>query len=408
MRIFYLAQRVPFPPNRGDKIATFNQISRLAKNHEIEVFCLADIEEDESNVRGLEALAVAVNVVPLSPGQARLRALIAMAGRRPLTLAYLHEPEFRRILEDRYHRAPPDAVVVYGSGLAQYVESWSATPRIMQFADLDSMKWREYAKRSRPPMCWVYRVEAARLIEYERYLARTFSRSVLSTEEEKLELESSAPGVIASSIVNGVDLEYFERSRTPKELRHLVFTGVMNYYPNVDGMVWFCREILPLVRRDMPDAQLTICGSRPTREVQALAKYPGVTVTGRIPDVRVHLAAAEVAIVPLRVARGIQNKLLEAMAMSLPCVATPVAATGIRAMAGRDLFVADGAEEFADRVIRLLRDPGLRDRMGAAARNAVEVEHNWDSQVAKLEAILLSAIGDPRPVRVRDARFGNQ
>jgi sugar transferase (PEP-CTERM/EpsH1 system associated) len=314
--------------------------------------------------------------------------LAAVASRIPFTVGYFNERGLHRKVAARVQREHFDAILVYSSGMAQFVEPYSDVPRIMQFADLDSLKWREYAANSRPLRSWIFRRESHRLLEYERNLARKFTHSLVCTPRELEDLKRLIPGAAASCVSNGVDLDQFCPQAVEKIPGELVFTGVMDYRPNVEGAVWFCREVLPLIHRERPGTTLTICGSRPDARVRALAGIPGVTVTGRVPDVRPYLARASVAVVPLRIARGIQNKLLEAMAAGLPAVACSAAAGGIEATPGRDLFVADDPGDFAAATVCLLSDGNLRMRMGEAARACMEANYRWEHQLQRLDRVL--------------------
>ncbi|MFO0810225.1 MAG: TIGR03087 family PEP-CTERM/XrtA system glycosyltransferase [Gemmataceae bacterium] len=391
MRILFLAQRVPFPPNCGVKIPTYHYIRRLAHDHDVTVMCLANGRADLANAPGLATWAKDVEAVPLSR-TSKLRALAALAGTRPLTVAAFDEPELRRRVHRRIKAGEFDLAFVFSSGMASFVEPFADLPRVIQFADLDSLKWRQYAATSRPPMRWVYATEAERILAYERQIATTFTRSLVCSPRECDDFKRLIPDATVECLPNGVDLEYF-RPAPPAAKRpdSLVFTGVMNYKPNVDGMVWFCREILPQVRAEVPGATLTICGSSPDKTVLALGKEPGVTVTGAVPDVRPYLDEASAAVVPLRLARGIQNKLLEAMAAGLPCVATTAAWAGIEAERGRDLLVADEPAAFAAAVVRLLRDRQLREQIGAAGRAAVEAGYRWERTLTRLAAVVEEA-----------------
>jgi sugar transferase (PEP-CTERM/EpsH1 system associated) len=396
VRILFLAQRVPFPPNRGDKIATYHYVRHLARRHEVAVACLADGRADLENVAELKDLVRSVDAVVCSPIRRRVRALAALAGARPLTVAYFDEPELHARVRARLAAERFDVALAYGSGVAQYVEPFADLPRVIQFSDLDSLKWDQYADASRPPRRWVYRTEARRLLAYERHLAASFSRSLVCSEREREGFRRLVPGVPVDVVENGVDVERFRPTAGDRDPHHLVFTGVMNYLPNVDGATWFCREVFPRVRDEIPEATFTICGSAPTPEVVALGRLPGVTVTGAVPDVVPYLARASVAVVPVRIARGVQNKLLEAMAAGLPTVTTTAAAAGVDAVDGRDLFVADDPAAFSAAVVRLLRDRRLRDQVGRAARAAVEAGYRWESALDRLEDILAAAAGTGR------------
>jgi sugar transferase (PEP-CTERM/EpsH1 system associated) len=400
MRILFLAQRVPFPPNRGDKIATYHYVRHLARNHDVSVACLADGRADLAYVAGLAPLVRSVDAVVCSPVRRRIRALSALAGSRPLTVAYFDEPELRARVRNRLADERFDVALVYGSGVAQYVDSYPDLPRVIQFSDLDSLKWEQYAAACWPPRRWVYRTEARRLLAYERRLASTFVRSLVCADRECDEFRRRIPGVPVNVVRNGVDLDRFRPAGRRREPHHLVFTGVMNYLPNVDGVTWFCREVLPRVRARVPETTFTICGSAPTPEVRALGRLPGVTVTGAVAAVEPYLARAAVAVIPVRIARGVQNKLLEAMAAGLPTVTTSAARAGVGAEEGRDLLVADDAEAFADAVVRLFEDGQLRDRMGRSARATVEANYGWDQTLGGLDDILAEAVrpsARPRP-----------
>ncbi len=210
---------------------------------------------------------------------------------------------------------------------------------------------------------WVYRIEADRLLAYEQNIARRFSHALVCTAGEKRDFERLFPGIAVSLVGNGVDLDYFRSSGATKQPGSIVFTGVMDYFPNVDAVTWFCDRVLPMVQAQIPEATLTICGSRPNPAVLRLAQRRGVAVTGRVPDTRPYLDAAEIFVAPLRVARGVQNKVLEALAMGLPCVASSVAWRGTVVPQGDGILVADDAAEFAERVVRLLRSSALRAEM---------------------------------------------
>jgi polysaccharide biosynthesis protein PslH len=391
MQILFLSQRVPYPPNRGDKIATYHYVRHLARSHDVAVACLADGRADLENVANLAPMVRSVDAVVCSPVRRRVRALAGLAGRRPLTVAYFDEPELRTRVRARLTAERFDVALVYGSGVAQYVEDTPDLPRVIQFSDLDSLKWEQYAATTLPPRRWVYRTEARRLLAYERRLAGAFTRSLVCSDRERDEFLRLIPGVPVDVVRNGVNLDRFRPTRSAKDALNLVFTGVMNYLPNVDGAVWFCREVFPRVRAEAPEATFTICGSAPTAAVMALGRLPGVTVTGAVPEVTTYLDRASVAVIPVRIARGVQNKLLEAMAAGLPTVTTTVAAAGVEAVAGRDLLIADAPAAFAAEVVRLLRDPQLRDQVGRAARATVETNCAWDRTLVRLDEVLAEA-----------------
>jgi sugar transferase (PEP-CTERM/EpsH1 system associated) len=392
MRIFFVCRRVPFPPNRGDKIATFNQIRHLSADHEVHVFCLGDGELDVDNLSGLRDYASTITATPVSGLKIKLRALKALAVGGALSVAALNEPDLHAAIQRKYNELRPDLIIVYSSNMAQFAVPLASVPRIMQFGDLDSLKWQQYAEHSSVPLKWIYELEQRRLFAYERHLAQTFSLSLVHTEFEKRDFKRLIPEVPVTVVGNGVDLDYFRSEGAAKQPGSMIFTGVMNYGPNIDAAVWFCREILPAIRSEIPAATLTICGTRPVAAVRRLARQSGVVVTGWVPDPRPYLDRAEIFIAPLRMARGVQNKLLEALAMGLPCVASTAARRGTVLKESDGILAADDPKKFAEHIIRLLRDANWRSEMAHEARTAVEANYRWDVQMAHLDRVIAAQV----------------
>jgi sugar transferase (PEP-CTERM/EpsH1 system associated) len=399
MRIFFVCQRVPFPPDRGDKIVTYHEVCHLSKTHEVHVFCLADGTDDLANVPPLSDHAASVTAVPVSGWRSRVRSLRALVTGGPLSVAAFDEAALHEAIIRKYDAARPDLIIVFSCNVAQYAEHFAGVPRIMQFHDLDSLKWAQYAERTGIPLKWIFRIEAQRLLAYEGSIARRFSHALVCTAAERGDFDRLFPGIAVSLVGNGVDLGHFQSSGAKKRAGSIVFTGVMDYFPNVDAAVWFCDEILPAVQAQIPEASLTVCGNRPTAAVWRLAKRRGVSVTGWVPDTRPYLDAAEVFVAPLRVARGVQNKLLEALAMGLPCVASTAAWRGTVVPKGAGILVSDDAEEFAELVVRLLRADAFRSEMACQARAAVESKYRWEGQMAALDRVIAAVTAWP-PRRV--------
>ena len=388
MRIFFVCQRVPFPPDRGDKITTFNEIRHLSMAHEVHVFCLADGSRDLDNVPGLSDYVRSVTAVPVTGLRSRLRALTALVTGKPLSVAAYNEKRLHDAIKEQFSALKPDLIMVYSCNVAQYVEDFPQVPRLMQFAELDSSRWGQYAKRSPIPLRWIYAIEQRRFFAYEQRIARAFSHALVCTAIEQREFQRLIPGVPVSLVGNGVDLDYFQPAGSPKQPGSIVFTGIMDYLPNVDAVIWFCNKALPLIQAQIPEATFVICGSRPTAAVRRLAKKPGVTVTGWVPDTRPFLDRAEVFVAPLRMGRGIQNKLLEGLAMGLPCIASTAAWSGTAVANGEGLLAADEPQEFAGHVVRLLREPDFRTAMAYKARAAVEANYRWATQLAVLDRVI--------------------
>ncbi len=345
-----------------------------------------------------------------------------MASQTPLSVRYFDVAEMRRLVAQRLAERWPDRCVTYCSTMAQYIPESLRHRTVVDLIDVDSEKWSDYSRRHVPPMSTVYRLEAARLRRYELFLVRRFRHSVITTEKEadllRTDLDPRTRGRL-HALVNGVDLDIFSPGAAAAALRTgvnhaeapylascqgptLVFTGVMDYFANVDAVRWFVAEVWPNVRAFHPNAKFLIVGSRPSPAVRALASIPGVVVTGFVEDTRPYLAAADMVVAPLRIARGVQNKVLEAMACGKATVASTEAAAGVGAAPGRDLIVSPDASEFTAAILQGLSDAGQREQLGVAARAYVEREHQWSAFLNKFCAIVESA-SDRRAADRREA-----
>lgn len=393
-RLLMLAHRPPNPPDKGDKIRSHHVLRHLSGCFDVSVGCLVDDATDLAHLDGLRTYATRVGHARIDGPARRLLAARALMTGQPVTVAHFFHPALQRQVDDWIDEAPFDAVFCYSSPMAEYVfrsrhagGSLRVARRVMDLIDADSVKWAQYAADAPPWSAWLYRREARTLSRYEQRIVDAFDRTFLVSRAEAA-LLGTDPRL--GAYANGVDLDYFTPSpdRAPAEPPEIVFTGVMDYRPNVEGVQWFAREILPKVRERLTEARFVIVGSRPSPAVRRLAEHPGVIVTGRVPDVRAHVAPAAVCVAPLRIARGLQNKVLEAMAMGKPVVATPQAFEGIDAVPGRDACVVDTPDAFADAVVALVQDRQRAAAMGRSARAAMERAYRWDRVLAPLQQAL--------------------
>jgi len=386
VKILFLSQRVPYPPNRGDKITTWRLVDRFRREHEVRCVAFAHDDGDRKAVEELNAMGIQTTGIPYNDRKKKLGALPLFLTKKALTLGVYGSKELQAKVDELAGWA--DMAYAYSSSMGAFLEPHGHLPRVMHLGELDSDKWRQYSERTGFPMNWIYRREARTLLEFERRIAHSFTENVLCTPLEQAIFQEQIPGASSTVLRNGVDLEAFEPAPEKAEAGHLVFTGVMNYYPNVDGCVWFAKEILPRVRERHPEARFTIVGSHPSAEVLALESIEGVTVTGFVDSVTDWVQRAAVAVAPLRIARGIQNKVLEAMACGLPIVGTTSATQGVEGQNGRDYLVADDATALADHVCDLLADPARASELGKAARAFVEQNYHWEAVFRHLDDIV--------------------
>jgi len=388
MEILYLAHRLPYPPNKGEKIRSFHQIRHLARNHTLHLVSFIDRQEDFQHVDALRKYCATVDAVYRRPFRSLFRCMWSLASGVPLTLGYFKSQEILGRVQDLIKLYEIDRIMVFSSCMVQYVMDYSGIPKVVDLVDVDSEKWTKYSEYKPFPLSWLYALEGNRLRRYEKAILEGFAHCVVVSEREATLCHRIVPEKTVSVIPNGVDIEYYQPSPNGGQPSTLVFTGAMDYFPNVDGMIYFCREIFPKIQKRVPQVKLYIVGRDPKGSIKELGKIKGIVVTGEVDDVRPYLHAASVCVVPLRIACGIQNKILEAMAMGLPVVATPSAIQGICAVPDRDLFVEGSPEKFAGRVTSLLMDEDLRRHISGTARRLVERNYSWDHPLQHLERLL--------------------
>jgi sugar transferase (PEP-CTERM/EpsH1 system associated) len=394
--LLFLAHRIPYPPDKGDKIRSWHILERLAKRYRVHLGCAIDDPRDHAHTAMLRALCADCCFVDLNPTVAKARSLTGLLAGGPLTLPYYYDRKLAAWADAVIARQRPQRVFVYSSAMAQYAEAalGGATRAVIDFCDVDSEKWREYAAKIRGPKAWIYRREADKLLAFERRMAARFDYSLFVSAAEAALFRRLAPEVAGrvGHVDNGVDCDNFSPDRRyenpfPADSRAVVFTGAMDYWPNAGAVKFYAEAVLPRVRQRAPGTRFVIVGSNPTAAVRALAALPGVEVTGRVPDVRPYLAHAALVVVPLQIARGVQNKLLEAMAMAKAVVASSKAAAGVGAIPANALLVADTAADFAAATLAVM-EPGRAPAIGAAARRFVLEHFGWRANLDRLEDIL--------------------
>ncbi len=392
--LLFLTHRIPYPPNKGDKVRSFNMLKQFARNYRVHLGTFIDDEEDWRYLDEVRAYCGATQFTRLTPRRAKLRSLPALLNGAPLSVPYYHDAGMQRWVDETLRDEDVERVVVFSGAMAQYVcgPRYRSLRRVVDFVDVDSDKWTQFAASQRWPMSWVYRREGRVLLDYERTVADEFDASVFVSAQEVDLFNKLAPHARSVlDIHNGVDTDYFSPERAYADPYQgcsevVVFTGAMDYWANVDAVSGFAHEVWPLVRARHPNARFAIVGARPSVAVQQLASLAGVEVVGAVHDIRPYLAHAALSVAPLRIARGVQNKVLEAMAMAKSVVATPQAADGIRAQVGKELIVAESAAEFSQQVVAVLEQSA--PDTARAARERVLQDYSWEENLRQFEVLL--------------------
>ncbi len=394
----FISHRLPYPLTKGEKIRGYNLIRHLAKSYNVHLGCIIDDPQDWESVGHLKTLCADVAGFGIDKRWQKLKALAQIRPGRPLMLDYYAHPGLRRWVNATLARTRMDVIYIYSTAVAPYALHLNRPGKILDMQDVNSQKWALYAQKARWPMRAVWSREARTQLAYERRAAMDCDATFLVTRQEAARFAELAPEARdrIDWVENGVDLAAFSPARAwpnpfPDAGPHLVFTGHMDYWPNIDAVSWFAAEVMPRLRERTPAPRFWIVGAKPTDEVRRLAALPGVQVTGRVPEVQPYIAHAALSVCPLRMARGIQNKVLEAMAMGRPVVSSPEAFDGVRAQAGKDLLVADGAEATVRAIADVL--DGCHPELGVRARQAMERGYAWSATLARLDGHLARCLG---------------
>jgi sugar transferase (PEP-CTERM/EpsH1 system associated) len=393
--LLFLTQRIPYPPIKGEKIRPLQILRHLRKTYDVHLGCLVDDPADMEHVPTVAALCATSHFAPLDRKRAKITCLRGLLTGDPLSVTFFHDRGLQSWVRATMQNTRPDVVFICSSNMAAYVLDDPYRPRVSlcDLADVDSEKWRVYAKSGNPAMRLVHHREWRLTAKLEARIAKDCDWSTFVSAEEAALFASLVPEHASRirAVVSGVDAVYFDPSLPHPAVfdtarPNYVFTGTMDYPPNMDAVQWFAHSVLPIIRRQRPDAQFHVVGSSPAPSVAKLAEIDGVFVTGRVPDVRPYLAHATAGVAPMRIARGIQNKVLEAMAMARPVVVTPDALEGIDAIANDELLIASTETEFANACLQTLAPEAAP--MGEAARRRVLADYVWSQRLRGFDRLL--------------------
>lgn len=391
--ILFLAHRVPWPPNRGDKIRSHHFLQKLMDCAHVHVACFADDEAERQAgwVRKAELASCEIVVRNKQKWRAGVEALIAG---KPVSLASFESSRISDYVTDLIATRTVDCIFVFSGQMAQFIPPDFGGRVVVDFADVDSAKFESYADDGSGPMVWINRREGRLLRAFEKDVAERadYSLFVSEAEAQLFRQRSGLSDDRVKAVGNGIDLDFYDSTDVqPAGLEHrgplILFTGQMDYQPNVQAVQSFSNQVMPDILARFPDARFAIVGRAPADKVKQLDGKNGTVVIGPVDDIRSWIKAADIAVAPLRIARGIQNKILEAMAMAKPVVASACAAEGIEAVSGEHFLIAQSVEEEARLVCELLEDPERARRLGEQAKRLIHSHYSWQSQLAGLPAL---------------------
>ena len=389
MNILYLCHRFPYPPKRGGKIRPFNMIRHLtATGHTVTVCSLTRSEAEAEEGRGIAPHCTAFEMGAVSEPLQFARMIVRLPVATPSSMGYFYSSQLAARVKQLLAEQRWDLIFVHCSSVAQYVEHVQGIPKILDFGDMDSQKWLEYANYKPWPLSWGYTYEGLKMLRAEKRLARRFDLCTATTRAERETLDGYGTGAVTDWFPNGVDAQFFSPGEEAYEADTISFIGRMDYYPNQECMQRFCDQVWPRLLAKRPGMKLLIVGADPSPEMRRLGERPGVTVTGSVPDVRPYVRRSALMVAPLAIARGTQNKILEAMAMGVPVVTSTIAAGGVDAVPGEHLLVADTPEALAAAIERVCDDRAERQRLAEAGRQRVLSHHAWSHSMKRLDGII--------------------
>lgn len=391
MKLLFTANRFPYPPYRGDKLKIFHLARRLSQKHELHLVTFLQEESDRQYLPELQKIFKEIHLIPLSKAQSYLNSLLAFFHKEPFQVRYFHSAKMERKLRELQAQHEYDAVHVQHLRMAQYWSEIKNVPRILDLPDAYSLYWKRRIETSQGLLRSFARIEQKRVFHYESIL-QEYDLSLVCSREDQAYLQQELNIKNVQLLPNGVDLSTFASDTHDYSLdRTILFTGNMDYAPNVDAVLYFVTEIFPLIKQQVPDAVFVIAGQRPVKKVQELAASD-IKITGFVQDLSATYASAAVVVAPLRFGAGTQNKVLEAMAMGVPVVSRNIGFNGLNIVSGEGVILAMETEAFAEKCIALLQNKELRSKVGQQGKEVIRTQFDWDVIALKLERYFLQIV----------------
>lgn len=394
MRIAYLTARYPFPPIGGDKMRVSYTLRYLLKSHEVTLYSISSKPTSNGHNPHPGLPGLQRKVFPMGKTAYAWNGATALLSSLPLQARLYECPALVQALDADISRGSIDLLFVHLIRMAEYARPYTSLPRVLDMADSIALHYSRMRKVFWSPRWVGARIDQSRVRRYEAEVPRWFDSVLIHTKEDLdwVQEQSGTMNLVQSPM--GVDTDEFAFQDGPYDPRRIVYCGKLDYLPNTDAATYFASQIFPLVRRYVPDARFSVVGFNPPKSLRALSKIPGIEVRANVPDVRPEVSSAAVSVAPIRFGAGIQNKILQSLAMGVPVVATPLVAKPFTGRTGSPVLAAESPQEFADRVVRILQDPEYRTHLALAGRKLIEAHFQWDRVFAPLDTVLESIAGN--------------
>jgi sugar transferase (PEP-CTERM/EpsH1 system associated) len=394
MKLLVLLSRVPYPLEKGDKLRAYHLVTRLAQRHEVYLFCLSDARTEPAHIEHLRAHCAHIEVVRIPRWRILLKLLTAVFSRLPFQVAYFHHGFAQRRINAVIAAFKPDHVLCQLVRTTEYVRHHYALPKTIDYMDTLSKGMERRTENAPFYLRPIFRMETRRLIRYENLMFDQFDHAVIISAQDRDYIYHPLRHRMAV-VPNGVDTAHFSPQRVEPHY-DLLFTGNMNYPPNIDSVLYLVRRVLPIVRRQRPGTSLLISGVDPSPAVRELARNdPRIEVTGWVRDIRASYASARIFVAPMQIGTGLQNKLLEAMAMGIPCITSALANNAVGAVPGESILLGEKPEDYAAHILHLLADPVARAALAENGLRFVRDRFDWDRAAEQLDRLI--AEPDPLP-----------
>ena len=376
-KLLFISHCVPFPPDKGERIRAFHEVKALSKEYEVTLVCIARTEKEAQYAKVMNEWCDRVIVSRIGNKRGLIRGGLHLLSGHSITEGYFHSSDLQEQVHELFNEKTFDLVFGYSSGIVEYVLDAASQIKVIDLVDMDSVKWDNYADNSSLLMSKLYHKESLGVAQLEKQAIKQ-SNAIICVSEPEINAAPTKKGIF-HVVPNGVDAQYFSPEQSAADTPDsLIFVGSMDYRPNVEAVCWFCQQVWPVLKWRFPALEFHIVGRNPSREVRKLSRLRDVFVTGQVPDVRPYLSWSRIAIAPIQIARGIQNKVLEAMAMARPVVASSKALEGLQINSGCGILPADSLDEWTQNLCNLLADPKLCGKIGKAARRYVQENYKWE------------------------------